>query len=139
MSKTKIVVVVVLVIIVLGGLWKAGLLGSFDSDTYKAVFLTNSQVYFGKVHGESNQFVRLTDIFYLQVQQAVQPKGSEPASQNLALIKLGDELHKPQDEMRINRDQILFIEDLKPDSQIVERITAFHAAQSGTPTPTPTP
>ena len=40
------------------------------------------------------------------------------------LIKLGGELHGPKDQMTINRNQILFIEELKADSKVVTAIVA---------------
>jgi len=93
---------------------------------YQAVFLTSGQVYFGQVADQNEQFVVLSDIYYLRVSQALQPpineeEESTPQSQ-LSLIKLGRELHGPVDEMNINRDHILFIEDLRADSKVVEAI-----------------
>lgn len=38
------------------------------------------------------------------------------------LVKLGDELHGPKDEMRINRDQVLLWENLKGDSKVTDAI-----------------
>ena len=40
----------------------------------------------------------------------------------MSLIKLGEELHEPEDLMIINKDNILFIENLKADSKIVKAI-----------------
>ena len=47
------------------------------------------------------------------------------AQQQLVLIKFGTELHGPEDRMVINRDHILFWEDLKPDSTVVRSITNY--------------
>lgn len=93
---------------------------------YQAVFLTNGQVYFGKISNENSKYPVLREVFYLQVTQTVQPAepGQTPPS-NINLVKLGGELHGPTDEMRINRDQILFIEDLKSDSRVVQAIQQF--------------
>lgn len=96
---------------------------------YSAVFLTNGQVYFGKIKEANNQKVILTDIFYLQVQQQVQPKpeGEEVAKNQskLSLVKLGNELHGPNDEMVINADHVLFTETLKEDGKVVKSITQY--------------
>ena len=131
MKNSIIVAVVVALLLVV--MWQTGLLGRTSSG-YQAVFLTNDQVYFGKVSNQSAQYVKLTDIYYLQTTQQLQPSGQPlPA---LALVKLGNELHGPKDEMRVNRDQILFIEDLKEDSQVVSAITRAKTQQA-TPSPTP--
>src|SRR3989344_6810359 len=113
-------VIIVVLLLVVGSWWyffSEPLI--FDAGTYQAVFLSNNQVYFGKLAPAGKNFVKLTDIFYLQVAQPLQPSG--PAS-NINLIKLGNELHGPADAMQINRDHILFIEDLKSDSQVVQAI-----------------
>jgi hypothetical protein len=93
---------------------------------YQAVFLTNGQVYFGKLYREKSQYAILREVYYLQVQQQLQP-GEQTPTANINLVKLGAELHGPTDEMRINRDHILFVEDLKSDSQVVQGIKRFKA------------
>src|ERR1035437_84052 len=53
---------------------------SVKGKQFQAVFLTNGQVYFGKVSHVDNSYVKITDIYYLQVQQTVQPKDSSAAA-----------------------------------------------------------
>lgn len=93
------------------------------SNSFQAVFLSNGQVYFGKLYRQDSQFPVLRDVYYLQVTQPPQQlqPGQNPPT-NINLVKLGSELHGPQDEMRINRDQILFVEDMKPDSKVATAI-----------------
>ena len=116
------------VVVVLVVLWAAGVINLPMSSKYQAVFLTNNQVYFGKVSNLGSSFPTLTDIYYLQVTQALQPKtnGTQP---QINLVKLGGELHGPEDLMRINKDQILFVEDLKVDSQVVNAIKDYKKNQ----------
>lgn len=103
------------------------------TDQYQAVFLTDGQIYFGKLDTSEADYAVLTDIYYLQVQQVVQPvqgddateAAADQAQQQISLAKLGNELHGPEDEMFINRDRILFWENLKNDGNVVEAITAF--------------
>ncbi len=96
------------------------------SNSYQAVFLSNGQVYFGKLYHENSKFAILTNVYYLQVTQPPQPlqEGQTPPA-NINLVKLGGELHGPTDEMRINREHILFIEDLKNDSRVLQAIQQF--------------
>ncbi len=93
------------------------------SNSYQAVFLSNGQVYFGKLYHENSKFSILTNIYYLQAAQSLQPlqEGQAPPA-NINLVKLGGEMHGPTDEMRINREHILFIEDLKEDSRVLQSI-----------------
>lgn len=118
-----------------------GGLGGISPRKYQAVFLTNGQTFFGKVKGGiDGSYVTLTDIYYLvyqQAQTAVSPtqEGSiaTPSAQqrpNFTLIKLGDELHGPEDKMLIRRDNILFIEDLKDEGKVVQAILNFRREQA---------
>lgn len=95
-----------------------------NSVDWQAVFLSDGQVYFGKVASENDREVILKNIYYLQTPGSLQQGGDSLNKQKgeISLIKLGGEIHGPQDEMRINREQVLFIEDLKDDSQVVEAI-----------------
>lgn len=119
---------------------------------YVAVFLSNKQVYFGKLNDAESTFPTLTDVFYLRVTQTLAPgtagsaqevsvvkngkdakdKVATPAAavaqqlkNQLTLIKLGAEIHGPTDSIRINRDQILFVETLKDDSKVVKAINDY--------------
>jgi hypothetical protein len=92
-----------------------------SSDAWQAVFLSNGQVYFGHVVKTTPSSVVLQDIYYLQASGPLQA-GAEQQQKDLALVKLGAELHGPTDEMRINREHVLFVEDLKDDSKVVKAI-----------------
>ena len=114
MNKKTIalVILVVAVLAIVGMNYKK--LNSTGS-AYQAVFLNNGQVYFGKLSNEDGLYPKLHDVFYVQV--------TEP--QNINLVKLGSELHGPTDEMKISRTQILFIENLRADSQVVQSILQY--------------
>lgn len=119
----------------LGGVtgWMADLIpqkASKEASDYSAVFLANGQVYFGKLAAPTSQYVTLTDVFYLRIQQQLQPPSEEDEEsvpkRETQLIKLGEELHGPVDEIKINRDQVLFIERMKADSRVVQGIKKFY-------------
>ena len=101
-----------------------------EESGYSAVFLANGQVYFGKLATPTNQYVTLTDVFYLRIQQQLQPREDKEeegqTKRETQLIKLGEELHGPMDEIKINRDQVLFIEKMKTDSRVVQGIKKFY-------------
>lgn len=105
---------------------------AIGKDDYQAVFLTNGQVYFGKLQNATGEYLELTNIYYLQVDSAVQQAGNTdkkanaPSSDNnVQLIKLGNELHGPRDEMQLNNTQVLFWENLKPDSKVSQAIKNY--------------
>ena len=116
----------------------AGLLpgSSYFQNTWQAVFLTNGQVYFGKIDKITDDVVILKDIYYLQVvtqplqRSAEEEAANEQPQQRLTLIKLGNELHGPRDEMIINRDQVVLMEDLKDDSRVVQAINDYVSNQN---------
>lgn len=102
------------------------------SKEYQAVFLTNGQVYFGKLTQSDSDYVKLTDIYYLQVQQSVQPGSTSTtannANQQVSLAKLGGELHGPEDVMYVSRQQVLFWENLKTDGKVTKAIADYQSS-----------
>lgn len=139
--STLTTILTVIVILLVGGLFWAyshrdGSFLSFNKvekdsgsgiSDYSAVFLTNGQVYFGKVYGRTDTTLDLRNIYYLQVNQNIQQSGSSSTSannqqSNVSLVKLGQELHGPNDRMQINMSQVLFTESLKDDSKVVKAI-----------------
>jgi hypothetical protein len=93
------------------------------------VFLSNSQVYFGKIDSIDVNYITLKDVFYLKANQNLQNSTADAESSQMSLVKLGDELHGPTDVMHINQSQVLFYEDLKSNGKVAEAIAAYHANQ----------
>lgn len=114
-----------------------------DPNAYQAVFLTGGQQYFGKLRASGEDYLLLSDVFYLSPQDP----GQTPDSQRpLQLLKRGRELHGPRDPMIIPTREVLFIENLRDDSDVVVAIRRFKAgdippapAQTVAPTATPRP
>ncbi|QHN43285.1 hypothetical protein GII36_05560 [Candidatus Mycosynbacter amalyticus] len=138
------IITVLLVIALLVTAWfawfKPGGTGSpaIDSDKYQAVFFTNGQVYFGKLQTLNGEYLKLTDIYYLQSQQTATQDQSNPQQttdkQNqdqskVQLIKLGDEIHGPEDAMVISKDQVLFYENIKPDGKVAQSIDQYKGSK----------
>jgi hypothetical protein len=101
-----------------------------DKSKYQAVFFTNGQVYFGKLSELNSNYFKLTDVFYIQSQNdssnSADPQKTN-TSNNIQLIKLGSEVHGPDDEMIISRDQVLFFENLKKDGKVTDSISKYNA------------
>ncbi len=92
---------------------------------WQAVFLDNKQVYFGKITSVSRNDIRLVDIYYLQGDGKNAGYPTDAKEAGLSLVKLGDELHAPQDIMTIGRTHILFTETLKDSAEVVKAIEHF--------------
>lgn len=99
-----------------------------SDDAWSGVFLTNGQAYFGHLYSGPGDYAILRDVYYVLAQQlqSQDPKAA-PATQ-LSLQRLGGEVHGPRGEMRISKQQILFVEELRPDSPLVQAIFQLKAA-----------
>lgn len=92
---------------------------SVDGKTYQAVFLSNGQIFFGKLTSGNDTYYELRHVYLLQ--SSVTSRGRPGAQQ---LIKLTKEIHGPQDLLMIDRSQILYIENLNPSGQAAKLITS---------------
>lgn len=113
----KIFWTAIIILVVLIGWWFVN-----GASQWKAVFLTNNQVYFG--HFWNFPFegtITLRNVYYLQFSGAGAQLDAQNGSQ-LKLVKLGSEIHGPTDEMTIPMSQVLFWETLRSDSAIVTTI-----------------
>ena len=133
--RPKVIATVLVIILLLlagsgGWLFYQTKLSRLEKE-WQAVFLTNGQVYFGRVKKQNNNEIVVEDIYYLQVVRPLQQGDSAPAEGQgeLTLVKLGNELHKPTDKMYINRQHVLFMEDLKDDSNVVQAIINYKNGQ----------
>jgi len=120
--------IVLLVALVL--LWKLGVsysifpsltFPSVDAGRWQAVFVTNGQVYFGHLKEANRDYLVMDDIYYLRVSEQLQPPSQQPQTR-IDLVKLGNEIHAPEDMMYLPKSQIIFWENLKLDSPVVQAI-----------------
>lgn len=128
LTKTKlsskislnILILAILLLFVAGGaIWFA----RRGDGPWRAIFLTNNQVYFGHfLWTPFTSTVTLKDIYYLQVSQPLQQAEAKDKPPEMKIVKFGNEIHGPTDKMIIFKDQILFWEDLREDSPIVQKI-----------------
>ncbi len=95
-----------------------------DSE-YKAVLLDSGDVYFAKVDDSWGHYLTLREIYYPQIPQT--QAGQQP---EVRLIKFGNELHGPQDEIRVNREHVIMIQPLRADSQVIATIKTFKEKQA---------
>lgn len=112
-----IVVAIVMTLAIFGG---AGAGHQPKGKLNQAVFLTNGQVYFGKLSSVGSDYVTLKDVYYIQSNPQQSPAPSPGPS--LSLVQLGNEIHGPEKEMNISRQQIIFWENLRDDSKVTQAI-----------------
>ena len=129
--------VIVLILIVRTQLFRAGFSTLFapsaaeaiDRTAYQAVFLANGSTYFGKLQEQGEEWFLLSDVFYL----------SSSDQTGTQLIKRGSEPQGPKEPMIIPKQQVLFIENLRDDSDIVTAIRKFKSGQLPVATPPAAP
>ena len=121
---------VIFIVVGLGtALFLVGRLGKNENlNRMAAVFLSNEQVYFGKIVKENKEVLVLENVYYLKanaamVEDTTATESATQATAQLSLIKLGDELHSPEDRMTINKQHILFYELMKWNGTIMDAIT----------------
>ena len=134
MIKKAILTFVILAVLVGGFLYLRYFLfpAAVNKDSWQAVFLRNDQVYFGRLR-ISDEFFVLRQVYYLQTEDEKENKLNPTASgsvdveikkKSTKLVKLGNELHGPEDRMFIEKSSVLFWENLKDSSSIVRSIKA---------------
>lgn len=92
-----------------------------DRSAYRAVFLDNGEVYFGQLQKSYGNYLRLNNVYYFKVGQVV----DENIQPDVQLMKLGNEIHQPKNYLDINREHILFIQELASDSKILPLMKNF--------------
>ncbi|TME59767.1 MAG: hypothetical protein E6I51_11460 [Chloroflexi bacterium] len=130
-----LIALILVVLVVRTQLFRAGISTLFapsaaeliDRNLYQAVFLANGSTYFGKLQEQGSDWFVLTDVFYISVSDQ---SGTQ-------LIKRGTEPQGPKEPMIISRQQVLFIENMRDDSDIVTLIKKFKSGQLPTATPPP--
>lgn len=98
-----------------------------NKNEYQAVFVnvngtSGGQVYFGHIQSLTPNYVDLTNVFYIQNQSS----SSQSSNNSYTLVKLGCELHGPEDQMVINRAQVYFWENLKSSGQVAQKIAQYY-------------
>lgn len=104
-----------------------------DQGKYQYLKLSNGEEYYGKLAVLDDHNFKLTYVFYIKAQDNAEPSNAKDevakAQSNLQLIKMGNEVHGPEDAMIINRDQVLFYENLKTDGKVSQTINEYKDKQ----------
>lgn len=102
-----------------------------DSSKLQAVFLNTGQVYFGNIKTLNSKYFVVKNIYYLQTSGGGSTAANTSANSSVSLVKLGCELHRPEDQMVINRAQVTFWENLGDNGQVAKAVTTFEKQNPG--------
>jgi len=109
---------IILALLVFNGCSKPDQKIKIDTE-YKAVFLDNGQVFFGKLDEQGPSYILLSDVFYVQ-SQVVQQEKDKKEVRNI-LIKRGSEWHGPE-QMYLNTRHVVVIEPVGANSKVAQLI-----------------
>lgn len=118
-----------------------------NTSLYQAVFLNNGQVYFGKVKSINSRYINLASVYYLtQSSTATTTTAASQSNSDYTLVKLGcQQIHYPNDQMIISRDQVTFWENLNSSGKVAKSIADYvkqypngNCSTAATTTQTPT-
>ena len=104
-------------------------------NSYVEVVLRSNEVFYGKIKHLNTPYPVLTETAYVVLVQTVQAKEvpeeatTAPIQPNRQLVKRGGEPEGPGDEVVLNKDQIVRITELRPDSQVVQIMENWKAGQ----------
>lgn len=98
-----------------------------DTTRYQSVVLLSNQVYFGKLRIDGDVYL-LTEVYSLTAP-------SDSSSDTVQLVKRGNELSGPEEPLVIPGRSVLFFENMRPDSQVMQAIGKIRSGQTSTPPP----
>lgn len=93
--------------------------GSEPSSAFWAIYLDSGQIFYGKKDKQNKNYVTMTNVFYYQ------PGVRSVNAENIRIIKVGTEIHQPQDYVYVNKQHIERQEQLSSDSKVVKAIEQY--------------
>lgn len=132
LTKKALLIVAGLVVVALLVWWfflrNLGVPSYIDTSKYQVACLQSGECYFGKVTSVTSDTMQIKNVFYVQKSTGSGSTSGSSAdtSNNLQLIKLGNEVHGPEDMMIINRSQVLYVENLKSDGKVTQTINSYY-------------
>lgn len=108
-----VILALILAAVVRGIIGAASGVPDINGNEYQAVFLTNGQVYFGHLSTPNTSYYELTHVYYLS-----RAKGGAK------LNKLIDDVDAPEDQVIINRSEVIYIENLRPNGKASRLISS---------------
>jgi small nuclear ribonucleoprotein (snRNP)-like protein len=109
----------------------------YNSNVVSAVTMTNGQTYFGRLEKFGPHTVVLFDVYYLQVNAADSEEttiddvttdsvaDTTTNDSNVKLVKLADDFYQPNNYVILNRDQIVYWQQLSNSSPIIAAINDY--------------
>jgi hypothetical protein len=97
--------------------------GLVNPGRYQAVFLSDGRVYFGNLEEGGEDFYELRNAFFIE--EIPGPEGEAPTRQ---VRPVTEEFQQPEGSVLIAKDQVVVVENLRPDSDVAEAIDRVRGA-----------
>ena len=153
-AGVAIVIAVVLAILAVAGTWPFSRSSSTSTTTnpvsqpsataWSAVFLGDNEVFFGHLKNINGSQLELTNVYYLQkTTSSSNPNQTQNQASQLSLAGLvGNQIQCPTDDLVVNRNAVLYYQQLQPSSYVVSKLTQLISqkqacVQPSSATPTP--
>lgn len=91
-----------------------------NANGYQVVYMSTGQAYFGKLKNTSGDYLVLQTPY---TAQDVKGEG-EDAQPSTTLLKVSQQQYGPEETMSLKSDQVLFWQNLRDDSKVVQAINA---------------
>lgn len=127
-SKAWLALTLLIAIFLLGSAWLfMSRVETMEKEfKFKAIYLDNGQTYYAKIVKEDALNIYLDEVYYIQIEKQTIPATEEGAEDQTVdvpvLVKRGQELHRPEGLMQINRSKLIAAEEIGPESQILTEI-----------------
>ena len=99
--------------------------GRIDEDRYQAVVLSDGRVFFGHLSSISDEYLELSEAYFVD-----QTEGTEEDPAVQRVVSITERVEGPDDAMLLNKEFVVAVENLRPDSDVVEAIEEVRAAGS---------
>ena len=111
-----------------------------DRDSYQAVFLENGNSFYGKLDNIYSKYATLSDVYYLKTNRpTIDPETGKQVAPKTPydLVKLGNEIHGPEDEIHINKKHIMYWVNIKDTGNVAQAIQSYTQQDGASPVQTP--
>ncbi len=90
---------------------------------YQAIYTTSGQLFFGMLQNTNGKYLTLKSPYTAQKISSA-GNSSTPAEDTTTLVKVSSQVYGPDDSMAIQADQVVFWQNLRDDSKVVQAIKA---------------
>lgn len=124
--NTILIVLIVLLVTAAAFFYISAKKHALFEKSFQVVALDTGEVFFGKVKYQKKDIVELSNVYYLPINASdLFSQDFNANSDSLSVIKIGNELHGPEDSMFILQEHIVFIQNLRENSAVVAAIKEY--------------